>query len=161
MQSGEAGKNGTLGKHSHGNEDLMGYCVEDLVVGMTSVFAKTVTEADIVLFAGISGDINPVHLNHEFATETMFEGRIAHGMLTAGFISTVIGTKLPGPGAIYLKQSLNFRAPVRAGDTVRARATVKEIIVEKRRVVLETVATVGDKVVLDGEAVIMVPSRVV
>jgi 3-hydroxybutyryl-CoA dehydratase len=155
----------TQGKPVNGastdNDDLMGYCIEELSVGMTALFAKTVTEADIVLFAGISGDINPVHLNHEFATETMFEGRIAHGMLTAGFISTVIGTKLPGPGAIYLKQSLNFRAPVRAGDTVRARTTIKEIVPEKRRVVMETVATVGDRVVLDGEATILVPSRAV
>lgn len=159
MQAAESG-NGTAKSEAVQNyEDLMGFCVEDLSVGMTAVFAKTVTEADIVLFAGISGDINPVHLNHEFATETMFEGRIAHGMLTAGFISTVIGTKLPGPGAIYLKQSLNFKAPVRAGDTVRARTTIKEIIPEKRRVVMETVATVGDTVVLDGEALIMVPSR--
>jgi 3-hydroxybutyryl-CoA dehydratase len=141
------------------HDDLMGYSIEDLSVGMTALFAKTVTEADIVLFAGISGDINPVHLNHEFATETMFEGRIAHGMLTASFISTVIGTKLPGPGAIYLKQSLNFKAPVRAGDTVRARASIKEVIAEKNRIVMDTVATVGDTVVLDGEALIMVPSR--
>lgn len=141
------------------HDDLMGYSIEDLSVGMSALFAKTVTEADIVLFAGISGDINPVHLNHEFATETMFEGRIAHGMLTASFISTVIGTKLPGPGAIYLKQNLNFRAPVRAGDTVRARATIKEVIAEKNRIVMDTVATVGESVVLDGEALIMVPSR--
>ena len=147
--------NGASGDH----DDLMGYFIEDLSVGMSAVFAKTVTEADIVLFAGISGDINPVHLNHEFATETMFEGRIAHGMLTASFISTVIGTRLPGPGAIYLKQNLNFRLPVRAGDTARARATVKEIVAEKRRVVMETVVTVGDNVVLDGEALILVPSR--
>ena len=140
-------------------DDLMGFCIEDLSVGQTAVFAKTVSEADIVLFAGISGDINPVHLNHEFATETMFEGRIAHGLLTASFVSTVIGTKLPGPGAIYLKQSLNFKAPVRAGDTVRARATIMEINMDKRRVVIETVATVGDKVVLDGEALILVPTR--
>lgn len=144
---------------SSDHDDLMGYFIEDLSVGMTTVFAKTVTEADIVLFAGISGDINPVHLNHEFATETMFEGRIAHGLLTASFISTVIGTKLPGPGAIYLKQSLNFKAPVRAGDTVRARTTITEIIPEKRRIVMETVATVGETVVLDGEALILVPSR--
>jgi 3-hydroxybutyryl-CoA dehydratase len=135
----------------------MGYAIEDLSVGMTALFAKTVSEADIVLFAGISGDINPVHLNHEFASETIFEGRIAHGLLTASFISTVIGTKLPGPGAIYLKQSLNFKAPVRAGDTVRARATITAIDTQRRRVTLETVASVGDKVVLDGEALVMVP----
>jgi 3-hydroxybutyryl-CoA dehydratase len=161
MRPTEAGKeNQVNGSTSSGdNDDLMGYYIEDLSVGMTAVFAKTVTEADIVLFAGISGDINPVHLNHEFATETMFEGRIAHGMLTASFISTVIGTKLPGPGAIYLKQSLNFKAPVRAGDTVRARATIREVMPEKRRIVLDTVATAGDTVVLDGEALILVPSR--
>lgn len=159
MHSAGAMENKPANGTSSDHDDLMGHPLEDLSVGMTAVFAKTVTEADIVLFAGISGDINPVHLNHEFATETMFEGRIAHGMLTASFISTVIGTKLPGPGTIYLKQNLNFRSPVRAGDTARARATVKEIIPEKRRVVMETVVTVGDTVVLDGEALILVPSR--
>lgn len=156
------GRTGT-GKAANGaaasHDDLLGYTIEDLAPGMSAVFAKTITEADIVLFAGISGDINPVHLNHEFATETMFEGRIAHGMLTASFISTAIGTKLPGTGAIYLKQSLNFRAPVRAGDTVRARVTIKEVNPEKRQALLETVATVGDTVVIDGEALILVPSR--
>jgi 3-hydroxybutyryl-CoA dehydratase len=159
MHSAGATENKPTNGASTDNDDLMGHYIEDLSVGMTAVFAKTVTEADIVLFAGISGDINPVHLNHEFATETMFEGRIAHGMLTASFISTVIGTKLPGPGTIYLKQSLNFRAPVRAGDTARARSTVNEIFADKRRVVMETVVTVGDTVVLDGEALILVPSR--
>lgn len=161
MRAVETGKENKVNGStiSSDNDDLMGYSIEDLSVGMTAVFAKTVTEADIVLFAGISGDINPVHLNHEFATETMFEGRIAHGMLTASFISTVIGTKLPGPGAIYLKQSLNFKAPVRAGDTVRARVTIREVIAEKRRIVMDTVATIGDQVVLDGEALILVPSR--
>ena len=159
MQAVETGKENQVSKSTSDNDDLMGYCIEELSVGMTAVFAKTVTEADIVLFAGISGDINPVHLNHEFATETMFEGRIAHGMLTASFISTVIGTKLPGPGAIYLKQSLHFKAPVRAGDTVRARVTITEVIAEKRRIVMDTVATIGDQIVLDGEATILVPSR--
>ncbi len=161
MRATQAGKENQVNgsTRSSDNDDLMGYYIEDLSAGMTAVFAKTVTEADIVLFAGISGDINPVHLNHEFATETMFEGRIAHGMLTASFISTVIGTKLPGPGAIYLKQSLNFKAPVRAGDTVRARVTIREVIAEKRRIVLDTVATAGDTVVLDGEALVLVPSR--
>jgi 3-hydroxybutyryl-CoA dehydratase len=159
MHAAGTTENKPVNAASTDNDDLMGLCIEELSVGMTAVFAKTVTEADIVLFAGISGDINPVHLNHEFATETMFEGRIAHGMLTASFLSTVIGTKLPGPGTIYLKQDLNFRAPVRAGDTARARATVKEIVAEKRRVVMETVVTVGDTVVLDGEALILVPTR--
>ena len=136
-----------------------GVFFEDLSVGQEASLSNTVSEANIVAFAEISGDRNPVRLDANYAATTMFKERIAHGMLTAGFISTVIGTKLPGPGAIYLKQSLNFKAPVRAGDTVRARVTIREVIAEKRRVVLDTVATVGDKLVLDGEALIMVPSR--
>ncbi len=140
-------------------DELHGYSFEDLSVGMTGVFAKTVTEADIVLFAGVSGDTNPVHINQIFAENSMFKGRIAHGMLSASFISTVIGTRLPGPGAIYLSQSLRFRAPVKAGDTVVARATVTDILPERRRVVLETTCSVGDTVVLDGEATVMVSNR--
>lgn len=141
------------------HDELHGLYLEDLAVGMTAAYAKTVTDADIVLFAGISGDVNPVHLNQEFAAGTMFEGRIAHGMLSASFISTVIGTKLPGPGAIYLAQNLKFKAPVRSGDTVQARVTVTEIQADKRRVALKTVCTVGDKVVIDGDALIMVPGK--
>lgn len=140
-------------------KDIEGYCIEDLAVGMTASFAKTVTEADIVLFAGISGDTNPVHLNQEYAAGTMFQGRIAHGMLTVGFISAVLGTKLPGPGAIYMSQNLKFKAPVRAGDTVTARATITELFPEKRRVLMRTVCTVGETVVVEGEAMLMVPSR--
>lgn len=140
-------------------KELHGYYIEDLSVGMTDIYAKTVSEADIVLFAGVSGDTNPVHLNHLFAEGTMFKERIAHGMLSASFISTVLGTRLPGPGAIYLSQSLRFRAPVKAGDTVVARATVKEIVPERRRAVLTTVCTVGETVVLDGEAMVMVSNR--
>src|SRR5208282_2905825 len=132
--------------------ELHGHYLEDLAPGMTALYARTVTDADIVLFAGISGDVNPVHLNHEFAANTIFEGRIAHGMLTASFISTVLGTKLPGPGCVYLAQTLKFRAPVRAGDTVNARATILEVIPEKRRVTLATVCTVSNEVVLEGEA---------
>ncbi len=140
-------------------QELHGYYLEDLSVGMTGVFAKTVSEADIVLFAGVSCDTNPVHINQLFAEDTLFKGRIAHGMLSASFISTVLGTRLPGPGSIYLSQSLRFRAPVRAGDTVVARATVKEIVPERRRVVMTTVCTVGETVVLDGEATVMVSNR--
>ncbi len=140
-------------------DELHGYYLEDLSVGMTGVFAKTVTEADIVLFAGVSGDTNPMHINQLFAENSMFKGRIAHGMLSASFISTVIGTRIPGPGAIYLNQSLRFRAPVKAGDTVVARATVTDIVPERRRVVLETTCNVGDTVVLDGEATVMVSNR--
>lgn len=141
------------------SEELHGFFFEDLSVGQTAIVARTVTEADIVLFAGISGDTNPVHINEEFAAGTMFSGRIAHGMLTASFISTVIGTRLPGPGSIYLSQSLRFKAPVRVGDTLRARATVVELFPDKRRASLATVVTVRDKIVLEGEALVLVPLR--
>jgi 3-hydroxybutyryl-CoA dehydratase len=136
-----------------------GYYLEDLKVGMSASYAKTVTEADVVLFAGVSGDTNPVHLNEEFAKETMFQGRIAHGMLSASFISTVLGTKLPGPGCIYLSQNLKFRAPVRSGDTVSATATITDIVPDKKRVVMQTVCSVRNQVVIEGEAVVMVPAR--
>jgi len=139
--------------------ELHGYYIEDLEVGMTDSYGKTVTEADIVAFAGVSGDTNPVHLNEEFARQTVFKTRIAHGMLAASFLSTVLGTRLPGPGCIYMGQTLNFRAPVKVGDTVRARVTVTEINREKKRVKVETVCTVGDTVVVDGEAKLMVNSR--
>ena len=141
-------------------DQLHGYYFEDLEEGMTDVFAKTITDADIITFAGISGDTNPMHLNHEFASETMFEGRIAHGMLTASFISTVIGTKMPGAGCIYVSQNLRFKAPVRSGETVTAICTVTKLIPEKRLIELKTVCTVSGKPVVDGEATIMVPTRV-
>ncbi|OKH87948.1 MaoC family dehydratase [Thalassospira sp. TSL5-1] len=140
-------------------DGLEGYYLEDLEVGMEGSYAKTVTETDIILFAGVSGDSNPVHLNDEFAKTTMFEGRIAHGMLSAGFISTALGTRLPGPGTIYLSQNLQFRAPVRIGDTVTAKVTVREIIAAKKRIVLDTTCFVGDRVVISGEATVMVPAR--
>jgi 3-hydroxybutyryl-CoA dehydratase len=139
--------------------DLHGYYYEDLEEGMTDSYAKTVTETDIVNFAGISGDTNPVHLNNEFAEMTMFKGRIAHGMLSAGFISTVIGTKLPGPGCIYVSQNLRFKAPVKANDTVTARVTITKMIPEKKFIEVETICTVGGKPVIVGEATILVPSR--
>jgi 3-hydroxybutyryl-CoA dehydratase len=141
------------------NDGLTGYFLEDIFIGQTAVYAKTVTEADVVLFAGISGDTNPVHLNDDFANTTQFKGRIAHGILTASFISTVLGTRLPGPGCIYLSQNLKFKAPVRIGDTVQARVTVTEVVTEKRRVLVKTVVSVGDTVVIDGDAMLMVPSR--
>ncbi|HEX9465297.1 MAG TPA: MaoC family dehydratase [Alphaproteobacteria bacterium] len=139
--------------------ELHGLFFEDLKVGQTAVYARTLTETDIVLFAGISGDNNPVHINEEFASATMFSGRIAHGMLTAAFISTVLGMKLPGPGAIYVSQTLRFKAPVRSGDTLHVRATVLDLVPEKRRATLSTIITVGNKVVLEGEAVVIVPLR--
>ena len=140
-------------------EELHGYYFEDLSVGMSASFAKTVTESDIVLFAGVTGDLNPVHVNEEFARGTMFEGRIAHGMLSAGFISTVFGTRLPGPGCIYVSQNLRFRAPVRIGDTVTARVTVTELNERKAMATFETVCLVGGKEVVTGEAVLMVARR--
>ena len=140
-------------------DGIHGYYFEDLSVGMTASYAKTITETDIVLFAGISGDVNPVHLNEEFATETMFEGRIAHGMLTASFISTVLGTKLPGPGCIYLRQDLRFLAPVRPGDTVHSQITITDVNAEKKRVYAHTVCRVGDTSVVEGEATLFVPNR--
>ncbi len=139
--------------------ELDGYMFEDLEVGMTAIYSRTVTESDIVLFCGISGDTNPVHLDREYAARTRFRGTIAHGMLSASFISTVIGTKLPGPGAIYVSQNCRFKAPVRAGDTVVARVTVTELTPEKKRARLDTTCSIGAKVVIDGEAVVMVPSR--
>ena len=151
--------NGGSGRAQFEMSELHGLYLEDLEPGMTAVYAKTVSEADIVLFAGISGDNNPVHLNHEFAIGTKFAGPIAHGMLTASFISTVIGMKLPGPGCIYVGQSLKFKAPVRAGETVVARATIKDIDRARRRCILTTVCSVGETVVVDGEATILVPNR--
>ncbi len=141
-------------------DKLHGYYFEDLEEGMHDVFAKTITDADIVAFAGISGDTNPVHLNHEFASMTMFDGRIAHGMLSASFISTVIGTKLPGPGCIYVSQTMKFKAPVRSGDTVQAHVTITKLVPEKKFIELSTQCIVNGKVVIDGEATIMVPSRI-
>lgn len=142
------------------SDQLNGYYFEDLEEGMTDVFAKTITDADVMGFAGVSGDTNPLHLNHEFASGTIFKGRIAHGMLTASLISTVIGTKLPGPGCIYVSQNLRFRAPVRTGDTVTATCMVTKLIPEKRLIELSTVCTVADKPVVEGDATILVPSRV-
>ena len=136
-----------------------GYFIEDLKPGLSASFGKTVSEADIVLFAGVSGDTNPVHLNQAFAEQTQFKSRIAHGMLSAGFISAVLGAKLPGPGSIYLSQTLRFKAPVKIGDTVVATCTVTEVVPEKRRVILSTICKVGDTVVIEGEAMIMVPTR--
>ena len=140
-------------------EALRGLYLDEIKVGQQAVFAKTVSEADIVAYAGVTGDMNPVHINEEFAATTMFKTRIAHGMLSAGLISAVLGTKLPGPGCIYLSQTLKFMAPVKIGDTVTARATVTEIVAEKKRVVLKTECLVAGKVVLDGEATVMVPVR--
>ena len=133
--------------------------IEDLEVGMTRYLQKQVTDRDIELFAEVSTDRNPVHLDEAYAQDTIFHGRIAHGMLTAGLISAVIGEQLPGHGSVYLGQTLKFLAPVRPGDVVRAEVTVSAIDHAKRRVTLDCRCAVGDTVVLKGEAVVLAPSR--
>ncbi|EEG10483.1 MaoC family dehydratase [Pseudogulbenkiania ferrooxidans] len=132
---------------------------EDIEIGQSAEYAKTITEADILMFAAVSGDNNPVHLNQEYAEQTPFGTRIAHGMLTAGLISTVVGTRLPGEGTIYLSQSTRFKAPVKIGDTVTARATATELDPAKKRVKFLTQCLVGGKVVLEGESLVIAPSR--
>jgi 3-hydroxybutyryl-CoA dehydratase len=134
-------------------------CIEDIEIGMVRSLRKTVTDRDIELFAEVSTDRNPVHLDDAYARDTIFQGRIAHGMLTAGLISAVIGEQLPGHGTVYLGQSLKFMAPVRPGDSVLAVVTVTGIDHSRRRVTLETHCAVGDTVVLKGEALVLAPSR--
>jgi 3-hydroxybutyryl-CoA dehydratase len=132
---------------------------EDLAVGMEASLSRTVTEAEINAFAEVTGDKNPVHIDAEYAAKTMFKSRIAHGMLSAGYISAVFGMKLPGPGAIYVSQTLAFKAPVRIGDTVVTTVKVAELIPDKRRARFTCVCSVGGKAVLEGEAVLVVPGR--
>ena len=134
-------------------------CIEDIEMGMTRYLQKVVTDADIEMFAQVSTDRNPVHLDDDYAMETIFEGRIAHGMLTAGLISAVIGEQLPGHGTIYLGQSLKFLAPVRPGDVVVAEVEVKDIDYGKRRVTLDTRCLVDGKPVLKGEATVLAPTK--
>ncbi len=132
---------------------------EDLSVGMTERLAKTVSSSDVVGFAEVTGDRNPIHLSEHFAATTPFGTRIAHGLYTASLISAVLGTRLPGPGAIYVSQTLNFRAPVKIGDTVEVAVVVTELIPEKFRARLSCTCAVGGETVLDGEALVKVPSR--
>src|SRR5205814_10051009 len=120
--------------------------IEDLSPGMSADFVRTVTERDIALFGEVSGDTNPLHFDETFASATPFKGRIAHGILTASYVSTVLGMEMPGPGTIFLGMNIRFKAPVRIGDTVAARCTVREILVERRRVVFDCSFTVGDTV---------------
>ena len=133
--------------------------LEDLHVGQTAERRRRVREADIAAFAAVTGDDNPLHLDEAYAATTSFKGRIAHGMLSAGYISAVLGTQLPGPGAIYVSQSLNFRRPVRIGDEVTAEVKVAAIDAARGRVTLETACVVAGKTVVEGEAVVMVPRR--
>ena len=131
---------------------------EDLSVGMTETLSKTISSDDVVGFAQITGDRNPIHLSEHFAAKTSFGGRIAHGLYTASLISAVLGMRLPGPGAIYVSQTLHFRAPVKIGDTVDVTVTVAELIPERHRARLSCICKVADEIVLDGEALVKVPS---
>ena len=137
-----------------------GYTFEEIELGMKAGIEKEVREEDIVAFAGVSGDYNLVHLDEAFARETRFGARISHGMLTASYISAVFGMRLPGPGAIYVTQTLNFKRPVWIGDVIRTTVTVAEMFPAKRRVRFECQCLNGeDKVVLEGEAMMMIPAR--
>lgn len=138
---------------------LAGYFFEDLAVGMEESYVRRVGESDILAFAALTGDTNPIHLDDGFAARTRFKERIAHGALTVSYISTVLGTKLPGPGAIYVSQSVNFRAPVHIGDEVVATVRVTELLPAKKRVLFTCDCSVDGKKVLDAEAILMVPAR--
>jgi len=131
--------------------------LEEITIGMKIAYSQTVTDADIKAFAGISGDNNPVHMNDEYAKESRFKKRIAHGLMSASYFSALFGTRIPGPGCVYVSQSLVFLKPVYIDDTVTATVTVKDINMEKRRVFFNTVCTVGNEVVIDGEAELYVP----
>ena len=137
----------------------MTYYIEDLKPGMSESFTKTVSERDVTLFGEISGDMNPVHFDEAYAKTTIFKGRIVHGVLVLSYLSTVLGTKMPGPGAIFMSQTTSFKAPVRIGDTVMAICTVRELLPEKRRVIFDCLCKVKDTVVMEGEATVMAPSR--
>lgn len=132
---------------------------EDLSLGMTESYSKTVKSSDVVGFAELTGDRNPIHLSEHFAAKTPFKGRIAHGLYTASLISAVIGTRLPGPGAIYISQTLRFLAPVKIGDTVDASVEVAELVAEKQRARLNCRCKVGSTLVLEGEALVKIPRR--
>ena len=137
----------------------MPYYIDELKPGMSDSFSHTVTERDIELFGEVSGDMNPAHFDAAFAATTPFKTRIAHGVLSASYISTVLGMKMPGPGSIFISLTTRFKAPVRIGDTVTATCTVKEVLAEKRRVSFDCACKVGDTVVVEGEAVVMPPPR--
>jgi 3-hydroxybutyryl-CoA dehydratase len=137
---------------------MRGKTIDEINIGDSAEFAKTVSESDIYQYAGISGDFNPAHINEDYARGTFFKTRIAHGIMSAGFISNILGNQLPGPGSIYIRQELNFLAPVRIGDTIKARAEVIEINVEKNRVTLKTQCINQDGiVVIDGQAILSPP----
>lgn len=134
-----------------------GMLIEDIQVGMTVSYSQTITDSDIKSFAGISGDNNPVHMSDEYATGSRYRKRIAHGFISASFFSALFGTKLPGPGCVYVSQSLSFKRPVFIGDTVTATIVVKSVDKSKYKVLFQTVCKVKNKTVIDGEAVIFIP----
>ena len=137
---------------------MKGITINEMKIGDSASFTKTVTDTDVYMFAGITGDFNPAHVNHVEAEKGMFGKRIAHGMLSAGFISAVLGTMLPGPGTIYMGQELRFTKPVAIGDTITATVTVAEMIIEKNRVILDTVCTnQNGEIVIKGKATVMPP----
>ncbi len=136
-----------------------GYFFEDLQIGMEASLVQTVNAEGIEAFAQISGDVNPIHLDDTYAKETPFQRRIAHGMLSASYLSAVFGTKLPGPGCVYISQTLNFKAPVYIGDHVTATVQVADLIEHRKRAIFTCTCLVGEKVVLEGQAVLMIPSR--
>lgn len=138
---------------------MRSFCFEDIEIGQSVQMERRVQEHDLVRFAEVTGDNNPVHLDEAFAAKTSFGGRIAHGMLSAGYVSAVLGTKLPGPGAIYLSQTLNFKRPVRIGDVVVTRVEVLSKDEPKARITFATTCSVNDKLVLQGEAVVMAPRK--
>lgn len=139
---------------------MKGKTIAELKVGDIAEFSKTISESDIYLYAGVTGDLNPAHIDETYARSTAFKTRIAHGMLAAGFISAVLGTRLPGPGTIYIRQELNFMAPVRIADTITAKAEVIEILAEKKRVRIKTTCFNQEgKIVLDGEALVSPPRK--
>lgn len=140
-------------------QDIKQHCFEDLSVGMREVYLKTVMDSDVIGFAQLSGDRNPIHLSEHFAARTRFGGRIAHGLYTASLISAILGMRLPGPGAVYLSQTLKFRAPVRIGDVIEVSVEVVELIEKGARARLHCEARVDAAVVLEGEALVMVPRR--
>jgi 3-hydroxybutyryl-CoA dehydratase len=137
----------------------MGYYVEDLKPGMSESYSHTVTERDIQLFGELSGDMNPAHFDEAYAATTPFKTRIAHGMLSASYISTILGMQMPGPGTIFMSLTTKFKAPVKIGDHVTATCTVREVVLEKKRVVFDCVCKVKDLAVIEGEAMVMAPSR--
>jgi 3-hydroxybutyryl-CoA dehydratase len=137
---------------------MIGKTIDEMRVGQSAQFSKTISESDVYLFAGITGDFNPAHVDEEYAGKTFFETRVVHGMLTASFISTIVGTMLPGPGSIYVSQEVNFLAPVKIGDTITTTAEVTELLIEEKRVRLKTFCTNQEEiVVVDGQAVVSPP----